>query len=233
MSCLEKGGQGVKLWGVTRRLLGAFGVPVGASTGEAPSGRRVGDGGGAEETGGGRWGGNRFGRGECGCAGGAGGGGGLCSRREPAGILERLNDAGRSGEIGDAPTVDFLARPVLESFEELEVGLLGERPWTLRSRVVKAETYSWGDPICRRSARASKAEKALLAGRNWAIRESRKPFQERSRGWAGSEQQRRHHNLAAPMRKVEAVRRREASVETLVLVKYSSRSHRKFSRVHA
>ena len=109
----------------------------------------------------------------------------------------------------------------------------GERPWTRRSRVVKAETYSWGDPVCRRSARASQAEKALLAGRNWAIRESRNPFQERSRGWAGSEQQRRHHSLAAPVRKVAAVRRRSASVETSVLVKYSSRSHRKLSRVQA
>ena len=83
---------------------------------------------------------------------------------------------------------------------------------------MKAETYSWGDPVCRRSARASQAEKALLAGRNWAIRESRNPFQERSRGWAGSEQQRRHHSLAAPVRKVAAVRRRSASVETSVLV---------------
>ena len=59
------------------------------------------------------------------CRGGAGGCGGLCSRRDPASILERLDNAGRCGEIGGAPAIDFLARPVLESFEELEVGLLG------------------------------------------------------------------------------------------------------------
>ena len=76
-------------------------------------------------------------------------------------------------------------------------------------------------------------EKALLAGRNWATREARNPFQERSRGWAGSEQQQRHHSLAAPVREVEAVRRRSTSVETSTLVKYSSRSHRKFSRMQA
>ena len=53
------------------------------------------------------------------------GGGNMFGRREPASILERLDDASRSGEIGGAPAIDFLARPVLESFEELEVGLLG------------------------------------------------------------------------------------------------------------
>ena len=98
---------------------------------------------------------------------------------------------------------------------------------------MKAATYSWGDPVCHRSARASQAEKALLAGRNWATREARNPSQERSRGWAGSEQQRPHHSLAAPVRKGEAVRRCSASVETSALVKYCSRSHRKLSRVHA
>ena len=36
---------------------------------------------------------------------------------------------------------------------------------------------------CCRSARASQAEKALLAGRNCATREARNPSQERSRGW--------------------------------------------------
>ena len=56
---------------------------------------------------------------------GAGGGGGLCARRDPTSILERLDDAGHCGEIGGTPAVDFLARPVLESFEELKVGLLG------------------------------------------------------------------------------------------------------------
>ena len=125
MSCLGQGGEGVKLRRATRRLLGAFRAPVGASAGEAPHGKWVGGGGRAEESGGARWGGDRFGRRECGCAGGAGGGGDLCSRREPTSILERLDDAGRSGEIGGAPAIDFLARPVLESFEELEVGLLG------------------------------------------------------------------------------------------------------------
>ena len=125
MRCLGQGGEGVELRRVARRLLGAFGAPVGTSTGEAPRGRRVCSGGRAEESGGGRWGGDRFGRRECGCAGGAGGGGDLCSRREPASILERLDDAGCSGEIGGTPAIDFLARPVLESFKELEVGLLG------------------------------------------------------------------------------------------------------------
>ena len=69
--------------------------------------------------------GNSFGGGECGFAGLVGDGGGLLARRDPASILERLDDAGRCGEVGGGPAVDFLARPVLESFEELKVGLLG------------------------------------------------------------------------------------------------------------
>ena len=69
-------------------------------------------------------GGNRFGGGECGCAGVAGDGGGLHARRDPASILERLDDASRCGEIGGTPAVDFLVRPVLEYFEELKVCLL-------------------------------------------------------------------------------------------------------------
>ena len=123
---LGQGGEGMKLWGVTRRLLGAFGAPVGAPAGEAPCGGWVGGGGRAEESGGGRWGGggNKFGGGECGCAGVAGDGGGLHARRDPASIVERLDDAGRCVEIGGALAVDFLARLVLESLEELKVGLL-------------------------------------------------------------------------------------------------------------
>ena len=70
-------------------------------------------------------GGDRFGGGECGCAGVAGDGDGLRARRDPTSIFERLDDAGRCGEIGGTPAVDFLARPVLESFEELKVCLLG------------------------------------------------------------------------------------------------------------
>ena len=57
MGRLVQGGEGMKLWGVTRRLLGAFGAPVGAPVGEAPHGGWVGVGGRAEESRGGRWGG--------------------------------------------------------------------------------------------------------------------------------------------------------------------------------
>ena len=70
-------------------------------------------------------GGDRFGGGECGCAGVAGDGGGKRARRDSARILERLDDAGRCVEIGGAPTIDFLASLSLESLEELKVGLLG------------------------------------------------------------------------------------------------------------
>ena len=103
-------------------------------------------------------GGNRFGRRECGCASGAGGGGGLCSRRELASILEQLDDVGCSGEIGGAPVIDFLARPVLESFEELEVGLLGGEALNAK------EQGGEGEDVLLGGSHLSKVGEGLLGG---------------------------------------------------------------------